>query len=240
MKLISVSKLTSNLTCSLFFFSDFVFIQDLNHWKLIGVGKHKGGLYFLQESGGSSINSRSLPSFPLAKQSLNCSKSSKIALFDVWHHRSGHPSVSRLQLLHNNDSCIDFVESEFPCLVCPLAKQKKLPFPISTHISECPFELVHCDVWDPFSTHTIEGHNFFLTIVDDCTRAVWIYLLKCKSEVAVLIPQFFKLVKTQFNTKIKNICTDLGTEFSLTSFLKSKGVIHQLSCVETRSTKFCC
>lgn len=37
----------------------------------------------------------------------------------------------------------------------------------------------------------------------------------------------------QFGTSIEKICTDHGVKFSLTQFLNSKGVMHQLSCVET-------
>ena len=41
------------------------------------------------------------------------------------------------------------------------------------------------------------------------------------------------MVVTQFHTNIKVIRTDNGPEFSLPSFYASKGILHQLSCVET-------
>ena len=47
--LISVSKLASTLHCCLFFFSNLCFLQDLLHWKMIGLGKQSNGLYILEQ-----------------------------------------------------------------------------------------------------------------------------------------------------------------------------------------------
>ena len=108
-----------------------------------------------------------------------------------------------------------------------------MPFFASTHVSDQPFDLVHCDLWGPFSIPIVDGYKYFLTIDDDFSRCIWIYLLKAKSNTQVLLPQFCAYVETQFNKKIKCIRTDNGTEFLLKEFFKSKGIIHQLSCVET-------
>ena len=97
------------------------------------------------------------------------------------------------------------------CDVCPIAKQKRLPFFSSNNISALPFDLVHCDLWGPFSIPTVEGYKYFLTIVDDFSRCTWIYLLKSKSETQVLLPQFYVFVETQFIERIKCIRTDNGT-----------------------------
>lgn len=43
--LISISKLTLSLHCCVFFISNYFFIQDLQLWKMIGLGKRKKGLY---------------------------------------------------------------------------------------------------------------------------------------------------------------------------------------------------
>ena len=48
--------------------------------------------------------------------------------------------------------------------------RKRLPFPISDHVSSTPFDLIHCDLWGPFATCTVEGYKYFLTIVDDFSR----------------------------------------------------------------------
>ena len=44
------------------------------------------------------------------------------------------------------------------CIVCPLAKQKRLPFPFDNKRVVHSFDLVHMDVWGPFSIPTTVGH----------------------------------------------------------------------------------
>ena len=48
--LISVSKLTKNLSCCLIFLGDCCFIQDLAQWSTIDLGKEQNGLFLLQDS----------------------------------------------------------------------------------------------------------------------------------------------------------------------------------------------
>ena len=46
------------------------------------------------------------------------------------------------------------------------------------------FELRFCLwIYYPLSTKSIHGHSYFLTVVDDYSRFVWINLLKSKFEV---------------------------------------------------------
>jgi hypothetical protein len=73
------------------------------------------------------------------------------------------------------------------CPICPLAKQHKLPFPVSVSISEFLFDLLHYDVWGPIATSSINGSKFFLTIVDDCTRFTWVHLMQHKSQTTSII-----------------------------------------------------
>ncbi|GKB04325.1 ribonuclease H-like domain-containing protein [Tanacetum coccineum] len=44
-------------------------------------------------------------------------------------------------------------------------------------------DVVHLDVWGPYRVTSRDGYKYFLTIVDDVSRAVWVYLLKNKSEI---------------------------------------------------------
>lgn len=53
------------------------------------------------------------------------------------------------------------------CEVCPLARQTKQPFPHSTSISTCIFQLLHMSVWGPYKVEAFAGMRYFLTIADD-------------------------------------------------------------------------
>lgn len=52
-----------------------------------------------------------------------------------------------------------------------MVKLKRLPFPFNNKISDCPFDLVHMDVWGPYSTPNLDGFKYFFTMVDDATKA---------------------------------------------------------------------
>ncbi|GJV69522.1 putative RNA-directed DNA polymerase [Tanacetum coccineum] len=97
-------------------------------------------------------------------------------------------------------------------------------------------ELVHLDLWGPYKVFRREGFRYFLTIVDDYSRAVWTYLLKTKDEVFDCIVNFIKLIHNQFNAKIRTFRSDNGTEFvnkKMFSLLADMGIIHQTSCPHT-------
>ena len=79
-------------------------------------------------------------------------------------------SNDKLALLNDNHVPLFNPTEKFHCCACPLAKQKRSPFNKSTHISSNCFDLIHCDLWGPFSVSTMDGCKFVLTIVDDCSR----------------------------------------------------------------------
>ena len=57
--------------------------------------------------------------------------------------------------------------------------------------------------------------------------------MKHKSDASLLIQSFFNMILTQFKTSTKVLRTDNGPEFAIDSFYAFRGVVHQLSCVET-------
>jgi hypothetical protein len=75
--------------------------------------------------------------------------------------RLGHPSTSRLKLCSPLLSPNNIVSSENNCNVCPMAKQTRIPFPLSTISTHAPFDLLHCDIWGPHKIPTHSGALFF-------------------------------------------------------------------------------
>ena len=227
--LLSISKLTKHLPFCLVFLSQFYFIQDLTCWKMIGVGEMHHGLYLLQRKLSSSSSKH-----PSLSQYLSPLKSilivnSVVDMPKLWHSRLGHPSFNKLLPIKDvlpsfSQSCDDI------CTVCPLAKHKRLPFPTHNEISKFPFDLIHIDVWGPYSVITHDGYRYFLTIVDDATRSTWVFILKSKSDVKPILLSFHEMVKTQFNACIKIIISDNAPEFNMLDFFFAHGILHQRSC----------
>ena len=69
--------------------------------------------------------------------------------------------------------------------------------------------------------------------MDDCSRYTWVYLVKHKSQTQPTLEQFCTMVETQFLKKVKTIRTNNDIEFIMSDFFVKKGILHQLSCVET-------
>ena len=195
--LISVSKLINTLQCCVIFLPQFCFVQNTTSWRTIGVGKEAGGLYHLQQIPVSALSRTSMsfnPVSPMFQPPLTDLAPASFFVHSVnnslWHYRLGHPSDVPLKLL---SPVIPQVlhESNTTCSICPLAKQHRLSFPHSLTTSAKPFDLIHCDLWGPFSTKSISGSSYFLTIVDDHSRLTWIHLLDNKSQTSTHIQSFF-------------------------------------------------
>lgn len=92
------------------------------------------------------------------------------------------------------------------------------------------------DLWGPYRHKTHNNCNMFLTIVEDKSKTTWIFLLSDKSMVSSNIKNFMTYVENQFNTSIKVIRSNNGSEFlnkDLQAWLSVKGVVHQTACVYT-------
>ena len=86
----------------------------------------------------------------------------------------------------------------------------------------------------PYRTISSCGASYFLTIVDDFSRAVWIYLLADKKEVSIMLKRFLAMVERQFAQQVKIFRSDNGTKFTcLKSYFFDKGIIFQTSCTST-------
>jgi len=178
-------------------------IQDLRSGKMIGMRIEREGLYFLDQAKKGTCNHA---------QTLHP---------NLWHQRLGHPSAKVSYLFPKVNSC-----SHDKCLICPLAKQTRLPFSSSSITSTSPFDLIHVDIWGGYKVASISGAKYFLTIVGDHTRCTWIYLMKHKSDTKDLLVNFINMVENQFDFKVKIIRSDNGLEFKLESFYANKGIIH--------------
>ncbi|XP_071719480.1 uncharacterized protein [Rutidosis leptorrhynchoides] len=154
----------------------------------------------------------------------------------LWHSRLGHPSIHVMKCVKDIPSVIKCNNTISTCTICPLSKQNALPFPISSSHAKSLFALIHIDVWGPHKYCTMNNCRYFLTIMDDHSRATWTYIIPNKHHVTTQIKTFYAYILNQFSISIKTIRTDNGTEFineSLTTFFNQHGITHQTSCPYT-------
>ncbi|GJT24836.1 ribonuclease H-like domain-containing protein [Tanacetum coccineum] len=200
--LLSVNKLIRDNRLFVRFTKSKCYIQDLHHNKIIRIASENGGLYLFDTPSSFSSNCQTL-----GNMTATCYVSKSL-----WHNRLGHPSDQAVDVLHSKlNFTKDFYVS--PCDICHKAKQTREPSPLSDHKTTSIGELIHLDLWGPYKVISKDGLKYFMTILDDYTRAVWVYLIKTKDEVYGLFVSFINLIHNQFKCSIKNVRSDNGTEF---------------------------
>lgn len=87
----------------------------------------------------------------------------------LWHFKLGHVSLKAMQHISSLQGRINTRQLE-SCSICPLAKQCRLPFPVSNSKSSAVFKLVHLDIWGPYKVPTYDRKRYSVTVVDDFSR----------------------------------------------------------------------
>jgi histone deacetylase 1/2 len=139
----------------------------------------------------------------------------------TWHHRLGHASQQVINQILSRHK-IPFVRTSNNNEICDACQKGKshrqLPYPKSTSVSSCPFELIFYDVWGPAPT-SVGQKNYYVSFTDDFSKFTWIYMLWFKSEVFQCFRDFQNMVERQFDCKILAVQSDWGGEYqSLNTF----------------------
>lgn len=98
-------------------------------------------------------------------------RKSSVNRAQIWLHHLwlGHPSFSVLKtmfaLLFQG---LDI--NDFQCDVCQLAKHHRVSFPLYNTKSSTSFCLIHTDVWGLFLITNINGVQWFVSLVNDCSK----------------------------------------------------------------------
>ena len=136
-----------------------------------------------------------------------------------WHERFGHLHFEALKRLSAKEMvrglpCLDHVE-QF-CDVCVLTKQRRLPFPQQASFrAKERLELVHRDLCGPVTPATPGGQRYFLLLVDNLSRYMWVMVLGSKGEAADTIRRAQVAAEAECGRKLR---TDNGSEFTVVEF----------------------
>ena len=139
-----------------------------------------------------------------------------------WHERFGHLHFEALKQLSAKEMvrglpCLDHVEQL--CDVCVLTKQRRLPFPQqSSFRAKERLELVHGDLCGPVTPATPGGRRYFLLLVDDLSRYMWVMVLGSKGEAANAIRRAQATAEAECGRKLRVLRTDNGGEFTAAEF----------------------
>jgi transposase InsO family protein len=104
------------------------------------------------------------------------------------------------------------------CEACLAGKHKRVPFPqAASQRATRSLELMHEDLCGPISPATPSGNKFFLLLVDDFSRYMWVSLLGSKDSAATAI-KHFQAAERKNGNLLGALRTDRGGEFIATQF----------------------
>jgi hypothetical protein len=105
------------------------------------------------------------------------------------------------------------------CEACLVGKHRRTPFPHQAmRRATEPLELVHGDICGPISPVTPSGNRYFLLLVDDYSRYMWVVLLPTKDGTAAAIKNVQAAAKRKSGKKLRALRTDRRGEFSTNHF----------------------
>lgn len=111
---------------------------------------------------------------------------------DLIHARLGHISLSKMKHLEFRNC--NTLKNYF-CDTYSVAKHHRLPFMSSNSIAKNVFDLIHINLWGPYSVKAMTYAIYILTVVDDNSRATWTHLLANKEQVKGIIVGFLAHVE---------------------------------------------
>ncbi|KAH9652997.1 hypothetical protein KPL70_027263 [Citrus sinensis] len=163
-------------------------------------GIRKNGLYVLE---GTTVTGM-----------VSVSSSSNVDKTNLWHLRLGHMSLRGLKELSKQGMLGSNTIGEMVfCEDCVLGKSTRTSFKSSVHTTRSILDYIHSDLWGPAQVVSLRGARYFLSIIDDFSRRVWIYVLKSKEQVFEKFKNWKVLVEKQTGKTVKKLRTDNGLEF---------------------------
>ena len=140
-----------------------------------------------------------------------------------WHARFGHLNFRALRDLGVKDM-VDGLplirKVEQVCDGCALGKHHRRPFPqVSSWRASTGLELVHTDLCGQITPPTPGGKSYFMLIVDDYSRFMWIELLTSKAEALSYFKKFRTASELESGRRLKALRSDRGGEFNSRAFV---------------------
>ena len=154
----------------------------------------------------------------------------------LWHARLGHVNFRVMESMVEKGLVEGVPKIKHPTQVCDgclVAKQVKQPFPKEAMWrASKPLELIHADLCGPITPQTLAGNRYFMLMVDDFSRYMWVHMLKSKDEAFATFKKFKAQVENESPYKVKVLRTDRGGEFTsqaFSEFCNKEGIKRQLT-----------
>jgi hypothetical protein len=183
-----------------------LFVYDLEQKLLIAAPRTSNRLYIVK--------------FALSTPVCLSAKSEEKAW--QWHARLGHLNFKALKSLGDKNMVVGIpnvkqVEQVYDG--CVLGKQHRKPFPKVSGFREVKnLEQVHVDLCGQIAPKSIGGASYFLLVVDDHSRYMWVEMLKSKDQALECFKRIKQRAEVESGNKLKALRIDRGGEFTSNMF----------------------
>lgn len=154
----------------------------------------------------------------------------------LWHAQLGHVNLKALHLMSKEKMVLGMPEIKSQsevCQGCLMSKHVRSSFPgQAMYTAKEGLEIVHGDLCGPITPATKAGNKYFLLLVDDYTRVMWVDFLKSKDETLEAFKNFRAKIEKGTDRKIKTLRTDRGGEFTsklFNAYCDEAGISRQLT-----------
>ncbi|CAI5943366.1 unnamed protein product, partial [Closterium sp. NIES-65] len=159
----------------------------------------------------------------------------------LWHHRLGHPSLSRLRGMASRVLVSGLRRSLPPlppgpgptCVPCVEGRQRAAPHSSEFPPTEAPLQTLHMDVWGPARVSGQGRERYFLLVVDDYSCYTTVFPLRSKGDVTEELMDWIRTARLQLRESsgsdfpVLRLHSDRGGEFSsarLGAFCRAQGI----------------
>jgi hypothetical protein len=105
------------------------------------------------------------------------------------------------------------------CEACQAGKQRRTSLPVKAEYrTERRLELVHGDLCGPISPVTPRDSKYFLMLVHDLSKYIWVAVIPFKDRAAAAIKDIQVRAENESGPKLKALRTDRGGEFTAAKF----------------------
>ena len=153
-----------------------------------------------------------------------------------WHACLGHINMAALRKMAREDlvrGLLKIGQVDQLCEGCLAGKQKRLPFPKQGEFRvRWILELVHGDLCGPITLETPNDSKYFLLLVDDRRRYMWVAMLSSKDRAAESIKEIKAKAKVESGLKLGSLHTNRGGKFTSHEFAEycvGEGIHRQLT-----------
>ena len=137
------------------------------------------------------------------------------ASWETWHKRYGHIGYADLQKLLDNrlveGFAVDIPTTKPACIACAEGKQSENTFSAFPNCKTTVGELTHIDLRGKYGVTSVNGHQYYISFIDEWTRYITVEFLQSKSQATETVKRYLSYLKNH-DKKPRAIRVDVGKD----------------------------